>query len=61
MDSTHSLPSEVDFLLEGDPFQNEENQKLFDAIDELRSCGANQDIELPEVCTSFHHHQCGRR
>ena len=36
-------------LLDEDAFQNEQSRKLFEAIDELRSCGANNDIELPEV------------
>lgn len=37
-------------LLDKDAFQNEHSQKLFEAIDELRTCGASRDIELPEVC-----------
>lgn len=36
-------------LLDENAFQNEQSRKLFEAIDELRSCGANNDIELPEV------------
>ena len=33
-----------------DPFHNEHTQRLFEAIDELRSCGADTDIGyLPEV------------
>ena len=35
-------------LLDEDAFQNEQSRKLFEAVDELRSCGAN-DIDLPEV------------
>lgn len=36
-------------ILNEDPFRNENTQRLFEAIDELRSCGANQEIGLPEV------------
>ena len=36
-------------LLTEDAFSSERSQKLFEAIDELQSCGANRDIELPEV------------
>ena len=36
-------------LLDDDAFQNEQSRNLFDAIDRLRSSGANQDIALPEV------------
>ena len=36
-------------LLSEDLFQNEQSRRLFEAIDELRTCGANHDIELPEV------------
>ena len=36
-------------LLDEDAFQNEQSRRLFDAIDRLRSCGASQDIALPEV------------
>lgn len=32
-----------------DAFQSPRSRELFEAIDELRSCGANRDIELPEV------------
>lgn len=42
--SAEALP-----LLSEDSFQNEESRKLFEAIDELRNCGANHDIDLPEV------------
>lgn len=39
-----------DTLLHDDPFHNEHTQRLFEAIDELRSCGADTDIgSLPEV------------
>lgn len=49
---TTSLPSntEVKSFLGEDAFQNEQSRRLFEAIDELRSSGANRDIELPEVC-----------
>lgn len=36
-------------LLTEDAFSSERSQRLFEAIDELQSCGANRDIELPEV------------
>ena len=39
----------VNPLLPDDVFQNEHSRHLFDAIDRLRSCGASQDLELPEV------------
>ena len=39
----------VNPLLRDDVFQNEHSRDLFNAIDRLRSCGANQDLELPEV------------
>ena len=38
-------------LLTEDAFSSERSQKLFEAIDELQSCGANRDIDLPEVST----------
>lgn len=44
--------SEVRPLLSEDAFQNEQSRRLFEAIDELRSCGANHEIELPEVSRS---------
>lgn len=40
---------EVQPLLSEDSFQNEQSRRLFEAIDELRSCGANHEIDLPEV------------
>lgn len=37
-------------VLGDDAFQNETTRRLFNAIDELKSCGASRDIEnLPEV------------
>ena len=36
-------------LLRKDAFQNEHSRTLFDAIEKLRSCSVNQDLELPEV------------
>ncbi|KAL8748334.1 MAG: hypothetical protein Q9184_007384 [Pyrenodesmia sp. 2 TL-2023] len=44
-------PSAVDSntLLNEDPFRNQSTQRLFEAIDELRSCGANHDVGLPEL------------
>lgn len=36
-------------LLRDDAFQNEHSRNLFDAIERLRSCNVNQDLELPEV------------
>lgn len=43
-------PTESSGLLMEDAFSNERSQQLFEAIDELQSCGASRDIELPEVC-----------
>ncbi|KAL8888869.1 MAG: hypothetical protein Q9215_003780 [Flavoplaca cf. flavocitrina] len=41
---------ESNILLNEDPFRNEQAQRLFEAIDELRSCGADTDIgSLPEL------------
>lgn len=31
------------------PFRTEGSQRLFEAIDELRSCGINDEIKPPEV------------
>jgi replicative DNA helicase len=39
----------VNSLLSEDAFQNEQSRRLFEAIDELRGCGANHEIDLPEV------------
>jgi hypothetical protein len=36
-------------LLSEDPFASEQSKALFDAIDELRICGAGQDLDLPQV------------
>ncbi len=36
-------------LLAEDPFRTEKSKRLFEAIDELRRCGAGQDLELPQV------------
>lgn len=37
-------------VLGDDAFQNEASRELFDAVDELKSCGASRDIQsLPEV------------
>lgn len=38
-----------DPILNEDAFQTEQSKRLFDAIDELRSCGANNEIGLPEA------------
>lgn len=51
IDSYASAKSEM--LLSEDAFNNQHSRELFEAIDELRGCGANQDIELPEVCALF--------
>ena len=40
----------LNHVLGEDAFQNETTQRLFNAIDELKSCGARRDItDLPEV------------
>ncbi|KAL8959632.1 MAG: hypothetical protein Q9193_003534 [Seirophora villosa] len=41
--------TESNNVLDKDPFRNENTQRLFEAIDELRSCGANHEIGLPEL------------
>ncbi|KAL9041562.1 MAG: hypothetical protein Q9214_004065 [Letrouitia sp. 1 TL-2023] len=41
MDSNH--------LLSEDPFQNQDTQRFFEAIDQLRSHGLNHDLDLPEL------------
>lgn len=45
--STKDVP-----LLSEDPFGSEQSKALFDAIDELRICGAGQDLDLPQVSYS---------
>jgi hypothetical protein len=40
-------------LLSEDPFASAQSKALFDAIDELRICGAGQDLDLPQVSTSI--------
>lgn len=49
MDGEQFSTKESNTLLNKDPFRNEDTQRLFEAIDELRGCGANHEIELPEV------------
>ena len=49
MATDNSSDMDVDPLLSDDPFKSEQSQKLFEAIDELRSCGANHHFDLPEV------------
>lgn len=49
MTDQKSSLAETQPLLSEDFFQNDQSRRLFEAIDELRSCGANHDIELPEV------------
>ncbi|KAI9786023.1 MAG: hypothetical protein M1816_008175 [Peltula sp. TS41687] len=46
--ANHSLSDHTPLLNES-AFQNEQSKKLFEAIDELRRCGANHDIDLPEL------------
>lgn len=36
-------------LLADDPFGSEYSKLLFEAIDRLRTCGAGQDLDLPQV------------
>lgn len=48
-ESEKTSPIESNTILTEDAFCNERSQKLFEAIDELQSCGANRDIDLPEV------------
>ena len=43
-------------VLGDDAFQNESSREFFNAIDELKSCGANRDIDdLPEVHQLLRH------
>ena len=49
MATDDSSDTVVNPLLSEDPFKSEQSQKLFEAIDELRSCGANHHVDLPEV------------
>lgn len=48
--SNESFESAYETLLSEDAYNNEYSRELFEAIDQLRSCGADRDIELPEVC-----------
>ena len=41
--------SQAEELLDKDPFGSEKSKRLFEAIDELRGCGAGQDLDLPQV------------
>jgi hypothetical protein len=43
---------EPETLLYDDPFSSETSKQLFNAIDELRKCGAGQILDLPQVCAS---------
>ncbi|KAF4637832.1 hypothetical protein G7Y89_g237 [Cudoniella acicularis] len=36
-------------ILSEDPFSNESSRILFDSIDQLRRCGAGQDLDLPQL------------
>jgi hypothetical protein len=47
-ESTGSSTKDIQLLSE-DPFGSEQSKALFDAIDELRICGAGQDLDLPQV------------
>ena len=49
-DSANSKP-----LLSSDPFDSEESRRLFDAIDDLRECGAGQHLDIPQVRLLFLH------
>ncbi|KAL8823924.1 MAG: hypothetical protein Q9191_005437 [Dirinaria sp. TL-2023a] len=49
MESESDLAGEGSSFLTEDAFSSERSQKLFEAIDELQSCGANRDIDLPEL------------
>lgn len=53
-DREASPDTEPRLLLQEDPFGNENSRILFDAIDQLRSCGAGQDLPLPEVSINLH-------
>ncbi|KAL8925579.1 MAG: hypothetical protein Q9208_003471 [Pyrenodesmia sp. 3 TL-2023] len=49
MGGDQSSATDSNTLLNEDPFGNKSTQRLFEAIDELRSCGANHDVGLPEL------------
>jgi hypothetical protein len=36
-------------LLAQDPFVSDDSKLLFEAIDEMRKCGAGKDLDLPQV------------
>lgn len=50
-DGQDTIP-EPETLLHDDPFSSETSKQLFNAIDELRKCGAGQILDLPQVCAS---------
>ena len=49
MDREYHKAMECHPILGDDAFQNERSRELFNAVDELKRCGASQEIELPEV------------
>jgi hypothetical protein len=49
VEDSHAGGSKSPGLLSEDPFSSEASQRLFNAIDELRQCGAGQDLDLPQV------------
>lgn len=51
--STISAFEEAPEIILENPFSNENSRILFDAIDQIQSCGAGQDIQVPQVSTSY--------
>ncbi|KAH6666614.1 P-loop containing nucleoside triphosphate hydrolase protein [Halenospora varia] len=46
-DNSENVP--INSILCEDPFSNESSRILFDSIDQLRRCGAGQDLDLPQL------------
>lgn len=47
-----SYEGSTDVALVANPFDSESSRILFDAIDQLQSCDAGQDIDIPQVSLS---------
>jgi hypothetical protein len=43
-----------DLILSEDPFSSDASKQLFDAINELRRCGAGVNLNLPQVRLTIH-------
>ena len=60
VDSEFYNAMESPIILSNDAFQNERSRELFDAIDELKGCGASHDFDLPEVIYALQHRSMKR-